>query len=406
MKIRKKTAIVASFTLGSLLFVGTAFAEVTSKNGYIQLKDAVKYTADSCATKFKNYTMEDTLVIKVGDKVIHSESSTQKYDMASGSRESIDGDQQGTKGYYYTDKKTSISHNIADDTYYVNEYTNDNNIKLFSNPFDEKYAVDAEKIVDAVVGNLKDYVIVSENADGTKELSGSLSEAQIPTIVDAIISYSVKKDYGSNNQMADYKITKDIFVKDIVGNMTLDKNGLIQKILFTATISGKDDSDKVQNISLEMLANLSNINTTVVKKPDLTGKKVQTGAVNNDKVDQKYIGEYKTDIVLDKDGKLQKIGEKTLDITQITETNIVGSYKEEYKAGFETYAKAKKTFNFDAKVNTKNSNADFKATTPGGESYKGNIFISPHSNEVYFNMDNEHVSGNIINDSNFKRVFD
>ena len=47
MKLKKKAIMIMSFSLGTLLFATTALAEVTSKSGYDQVKDAMKFTRES-----------------------------------------------------------------------------------------------------------------------------------------------------------------------------------------------------------------------------------------------------------------------------------------------------------------------------------------------------------------------
>ena len=51
MKVNKKTVMVLSFCLGLALFVTTAFADIVSKTGYEQMKDSIKFTAESFSEK-------------------------------------------------------------------------------------------------------------------------------------------------------------------------------------------------------------------------------------------------------------------------------------------------------------------------------------------------------------------
>ena len=47
-----------------------------------------------------------------------------------------------------------------------------------------------------IVGNLKDSVVVTENSDGTKDLKGTISEAQIPSIANALASFETKNSFN------------------------------------------------------------------------------------------------------------------------------------------------------------------------------------------------------------------
>ena len=108
-----------------------------------------------------------------------------------------------------------------------------------------------------------------------------------------------------------------IYVKEIKGNMTLNKDGLIESAMGTGLLSGKDRQGKEHNLTFELLVKISDINKTVVNKPDLTGKKVETCVqkdYNKISKPEMYIGAYKNDIVMEKDGKFQKIGERIVDI--------------------------------------------------------------------------------------------
>lgn len=416
--MKKKTAMIISFAVGSILFATSAFAEVASKSGYEQLKDGIKYTADSCANKLQSYTFNLSVVVRDNGNIIESHEGINKYDVSKNAREntSVNVENTGKKytDYYYSDKNCSISYNSDQDMYFENDFTSTNNEMSFSDPFKEKQAGDIEKIADALIGNLKDYVVVKQNPDGSKELSGSLSESQIPALINAVASYEIKNQFGGyraarigiNDQTAIPKITKDVFVKEVKGNMILNKDGLIQSVLGTGIISGKDDNGKEHSLSLELLGKLTDVNSTTVKRPDLTDKKVQksTENVNNTNSNPEiFVGQYKNDIVIVKDNKFVKIGERFVDVAHSDKTGIAGRYHEEFLKGYEDYAANKKDFRFDAKFSDKDKyNAEFSANI-SGNTIKGNICTPPGEAMIYFNIDEP--SQGIIFNGNFSRVF-
>ena len=185
MKFKKKTAIIISFALGTVMFATTAMAEVVSKSGYDQLKDSMKYTAESCTTKLSNYTMDMSFVIKDNGTIISSDNSVIKSDVSKQAKEEVSTNLEGStkkEHYNYSDKNISICKNSDQNVYYVTEYTNPHEVISFKNPFKEKQAGDVERIADALIGNLKDSVVVTQNPDGSKQLSGSLTESQIPAL--------------------------------------------------------------------------------------------------------------------------------------------------------------------------------------------------------------------------------
>lgn len=412
MKFKKKTAMVLSFALGTVMFATTAMAEIVSKNGYDQLKDSLKYTAESCTTKLSNYTLDVSFVVKDNGTVIYSESTVNKYDASKQAMENVNSRfENSTKSehYYYADKSCNINRDDKQNIYYVTEYTSARDTHLFTNPFKEKQAADVERIADALVGNLKDSVVVTQNSDGSKQLSGSLSESQIPSLINAVVSLQSKNAFGNNpNNNNVPKITKDIFVKEVKGNMLVNKDGLIQSVLGTGVISAKEDNGTEHNLTFELLGKLSNINSTTVNKPDLSGKKVEKNIEKDySKLTnpEKYIGKYKTDILIEKDGKFQKIGEKFVDVTQIDSSSVSGRYYEEYSKGYEDYATNKKDFKFVSKFEKDNApNGSFSGTNSSGDSIRGHISIEMHSAKIYFNID-ESRSGNLIFDDQYSRVF-
>jgi hypothetical protein len=423
VKINKRLAIILSFTVGTLMFASTAMAEVASKSGYDQLKDSLKYTADSFSSKLSSYTVDMSIVMKDNNTVVSSENQLAKYDLSKGATEHTSKytstlETNGTgESYYYSDKNSSISHNNNEDFYRVIELKDSKDKKIFTNPFQEKRAEDIEKISDALVGNLKDSVVVTQNADGSKKLSGSLTESQIPALVNAVVSFQFKNqfrlynpDEANTTKAKMSKITKDIFVKEIKGTMDVNKDGLVQNVLFTGTLSGKDEQGAEHTLTFDVLVKVTNINSTTVNKPDLSGKKVDKQIQKDDNKlsnPKSYIGKYKTDIAIEKDDKFVKIGERIITISNLDNTSVSGNYHEEYIKGYESYASNKDDFNFDGKFNKQSHlDASFNYTNSSGKTGKGHIFINSHSSCINFNIDGERPNSTILSNDDYSRVFD
>lgn len=411
MKLNKKTTMILSFAIGIAMFSTTALAEVVSKSGYDQLKDSVKFTADSCTSKLSSYTIDTSFIIKDNGAIIHSETSSSKFSLEKQAMESASTYLTGKnkrESYSYSDKACSINKDSSQNIYYINEFVKEQDNHWSKNPFKEKEAEDVEKILDALVGNLKDAVVVKQNSDGSRELSGSLKEAQIPALVNAVVSLQSKSTLNSNsNDNYMPKITKDIYIKDITGNMTVGKDGIIRSVLGVGTMAGKDEGGKEHNVTFEMLVKISNINSTVVNKPDLTGKTIQKttqkdySKLSNANV---YLGKYKSDIVIEKDGKFQKIGEKTVDITAIDEKSVSGTYHEEYFKGFENYGTKAKDLKFNATFEKENTGGEFSAVDGTGATVKGHVFINQHSANINFSFNEENRS-EVLYDGQYNRVF-
>lgn len=349
----KKLMMALSFTLGATLLVSTAFADIVSMSGYEQLKSAIKYTSKSCSKSLQSFTAQFTVTLKDNERVLCANTETDKFDNSIGAKEStsISEDFNGMKttNNSYCDKKCHISHNLVEDVYHVFEYTEEQKDPQFSDLFEDDRMKDIEKIIDAGIGNLKDYVILTEKPDGNKEFSGSLDDAQIPALINAVSSFAFKNSLpkfgvGITNIFPELK--DDLFIKNVRGKASVNKDGILESLLGIGTVSGKDTNGVSHDLTLEVLVRLYDINSTVVTKPDLTGKKVEKSVEYKTPTDKtlskKYIGDYKNDIIIEKDNSFVKIGERTVLIEKIDDKHVSGRYYENYKDEYPEYSKEKR----------------------------------------------------------------
>jgi len=406
MKVKKKTAILISFTVGTLLLATTALADIATKSGYDQLKDALKVTAQQSTEKFNSFTMDGSMVMKDNGKTLMNDNVILKVDRSKSASESLSsgenlrGDKNNSQSY--TDKTTSISVRNGDPIYYVTEFTKERKEDIFTNPFKGNRAEDYEKIADALVGSLKDQVVVTENSDGSKVLAGSLTEVQIPALVNAVASFQLKQQFSGRQDNLP-NLTKDIFVKEVKGSAKINKDGVMESVLGSAVLSGKDEQGKVHDITVEVLAKLSGINSTTVTKPDLTGKKVIKNIYNENQGSEisnpeKFVGKFKNDIIIEKDKKFVKIGERFVEITQFDNKTAAGRYYEVYKPGFEEYATPQRDFKFDAKKSAQKGSQSYDLTTESVS--KGNLWFDTTGGKINLNM-NTPPKGGVQFDGNF-----
>jgi len=154
-----------------------------------------------------------------------------------------------TSNYYsYRDKWCNI-YSVDEDTYYVNEYeTEMKDAVRINNVFEDEDFEYIERIFDALIGNLKEYVVVTEDADGNKEFSGKLSDAQIPAVVNAVIAYAAKKtvfDESQRQNGIDLPVIKnDVFVKEVRGRANLNGDGIIENLFGEIIVSGSEETNK------------------------------------------------------------------------------------------------------------------------------------------------------------------
>jgi hypothetical protein len=400
LKLSKKSAMLLSIVLGTTLFVTTALAEVNSKSGYDQLKDAIKYTSAFTAEEAKSFTSDISYAIKSNGTVIASTNTVVKYDIENGitetTSEEVRMNGKLSTSYNYSDKRTNISYSSHNDIYYVAERQSDeSNYVIIHDPFKEKEAADAEKIFDAVIGNLKNHVVTEQNSDGSREILGSLNQSQIPAWANAIVSYAVKYRvvrslYGYNTgynydgnvdveqeNLIPY-ITEDIFVKDVKGKANVNKDGLIESVSMSGVVSGKDKEGKTHDLSVEILIKVTNVNLTVITKPDLTDKVVeQRESYYEEKISnpEKYLGKYKRDVVIEKDGQFVKVGESIVEITNISDGNLEGKHYVVAKEGHENHFSSLEQVDFKGVFN----GADYSVRVKyNGDSMRGDAWIHLH----------------------------
>lgn len=415
MKLSKKSITVLSFTVGACLFVSTAFADALLGSGYDRLKDSAKNTAAMMENGLNNFTVETLYTLKDNDQTLLQSSSFSKMDTVNQVSENTEVTKNAkgetTSNYSYSDKQQSINKNALDNTYYVFENPAYMNRDLkgpaeFRNPFKENGAAEVEKIVDAVVGSLKDYVQVEEGTDGGKVYSGSLSEAQVPAIVNAVSSFGIKQMLDNERDLP--AIESDIFVKKVVGTASENKAGYLENLTGDITLSGKDKNGVQHDLNLNIMVKLSEIGSTKITKPDLATAKVEKVSRTNG-FSSKYVGTYKNDIVLDKDGKFVKIGERTVEITSVEGDKVTGKYSESVKPGFESEYPNKDAFNFEYNPAT---SPTFTYTDAKGEQKSGMIHPNP-AGKIYLNINIGSADGNMIKssvkasyDGEFTRVFE
>lgn len=412
MKLKKKTALIASFTIGTLLFATTALADLASKSGYEQLKDGVKIAAEKMTNEYDSYTIEMTAVIKDNGRVIVSENTLEKIDRLQKAQISVSNNQRPNGKTFsstvYQDSKVTIRDSHDENKIYLTEYETERDLTFNQNPFAEEEATDVERIVDALVGGLQEHVIVKENPDGTKELSGSLSEMQIPTLINAVSSFLIKQTFDHNDPNYP-RLTKDIAITKVEGTALINSEGALESILGTVLITGKTAQGEVHELTLELLGEVSDINSTVVVKPDLSGKEVVTeqirgnGGIQNP---QKFVGNFKSDIIIEENGKLVKVGERKLQITSISNLEITGIYKEEIREGYERYASVSSEFIVSGTFyNDEYQDANIKITAGDGKTYEGHLYLDDYNYRVGF-YPHDVISPVSNLDGNFHPVLD
>jgi len=420
MNLSKKKLTVLSFTVGACVFVSTAFADVLLGSGYDSFKSSIKTTAAQMEEGLNNYTFEALITLKDNNQKVFQTSTYSKIDTIKQAREHRETTQYSngktTSSFSYNDQKLDIWKNGTEEKYYVTEIPEDlirERGKSFTNPFNEQGAPEMEKIVDALVGNLKENVQAEERPDGGKIYSGTLSATQVPALVNAVSSFGIKQMIRDQARSeGDFKmaeIESDIYVKRVSGTAIENKAGILENVTGDIILSGKDKKGVEHDLALTIVFKLSDIGNTKVTEPNLGGENVEKVSYYGGITD-KYVGTYKNNIIIEKDGEFVKVGERTLEITSIDNGKITGKFFETVKPEFE--ADYPDTYQFDFEYKQKDYNSRFTYLNPDGEEELGQLHPSSPG-KIYVDLQIEVIDENSYRsnsrqnwDQEFNRVFE
>jgi hypothetical protein len=284
IKLKKGFVILGVVGISSLVMVTSGFAAMSSASGYSVYKDAIKATRglDSVALS-GGISLKDNGVSLINvtgkvkaDLVNETESGSATIDN-SGKQQSVE---------VYRQNNQTITKSSASDVYYQEQERADKNKN--EKPESKQIPQEVENIIDSLVGNLQNSVTLDNNTDGTKEITLSLSNAQLPPVVNAVGSLLIKNalDEKEANKKRDeltgidFKptlpaLTQNIRIDQIDIKAGINAANFIQHQEATITVSGKDAAGATHQVILQLNADLTGFNATTPETIDLTGKNVQ-----------------------------------------------------------------------------------------------------------------------------------
>lgn len=290
----KKSWLVLGSAVGisSIVMVATGISAMASTSGYDAYKSALKNTKTASSV-----AVQAAAQLQDNGKVVVDASGSAKVSLttkaASGSAEvTANGTQQSIS--FYKQKDGAVLKSSASDVYYVKPQ----NAKEKHKPKDaseQQMSQQVETVIDALVGNLKDYVAVNDQADGSKQISVQLDNAQLPAAVNAIAPIAIKqatKELANDKpesgtqagefpfqenvlQSAAPQLTQDIKIEKVAVKANINASNYIQHQEADLTVSGKDDNGTAHQVILHLQADLTGYNSTTPDTIDLTGKNVQ-----------------------------------------------------------------------------------------------------------------------------------
>lgn len=352
MKLNKKTTVISWFVAGAMLFGTAAAADLIIGDGYNGAKSALKYTSKTLAYEANNFTFDASYSIKYDGNVIQSSKNTIKQDTANQKRDEesetfsvdkINGNSE-YKNHTYYDPQKYISKFGDDDNYYQYNYGKGSENDLnFTDPFEEDMASDAEKICDAFVSSMKDFVQVADGDDGGKVYYGSLDSSQIPAFANAVSSVMFKYSFLDEYQRKSYGIAdiKDnLYFTNVEGKVSQNANGILDSAVGSATIIGTDKDGTTHEFVFSLNVAVRDINSTKVSEPDIPEGKlvIESDYGDGNELTQKDVGKFTCAIVKNGKNAYEKIGDAVLIINSADGDNITGEVEITKDGNTQTYS--------------------------------------------------------------------
>lgn len=273
---------------GALLITSTFIGLASGPNGYDTLKSAVKNfrhvengTLNITGTMYDN----NELIAKVestlkGDHDGQSMSGTltmecEKIDKsfvmyASGQGVVIKDEDSDVYNLVKPDKKHRKMHR---------KFEKDENLQM------EKFH---DMLIDTLVGDLKHQVEEKDLGNGDKQLSISLNDNEIPSIINVLLSIKHQEDEELDKSkriheilgIQEFKCPKPELVSDIKAKkiefiFVVDKNDIVKKIDAEFGVEGRDIQGETHDLKLDLSVQISDVNNTVPETIDLEGKNVR-----------------------------------------------------------------------------------------------------------------------------------
>ncbi|MBD0379545.1 hypothetical protein [Paenibacillus sedimenti] len=307
--MNKKLAMLGlGVAVGSMMLVTSVYAGVGDAPGYETFKSAFKQTAAvDNATRQVNVSLQDN-----GTSLLNVKTTIKSNSDRAGSAEVTvkSGTEEQTIHFYSQDGKHIVKTDDSDVYKVWDEAQMSGKFKELEGKEhtpDPAMVQEVENVVDALVGNLKNYVTMDQAAGNVKEIHFKMSGSQISPVVNTIGSLVIKHHGTSENNQhplpakADTlgfdasllknsfpQLTTDIKMDEVEVNATVDADNHITNQTAQIHISGKDAGGAAHDVVLNVDMTLSSLNSTTPDTVDLTGKQVET--VKFDEQSRKHWG--------------------------------------------------------------------------------------------------------------------
>lgn len=337
--IKLKNRAIALALAGAVLFTTAAAADFLAGDVYTGAKNAVKDTVAYLSDGASSGTVEAGINVLIDSEAVITGEFLTKVDFEAYRMETMERltDLDDIYEYRrYEDENKSVRYVEEEDTYYVYPYGLSRDYDIINDPFEDEMAEDLEKVFDAFVGNLKEFVNSKDNGDG-RLYYGELDSTQIPALPNTIAAFVTKYTFNDDYQRERYSLPylSEIAVEGLKGSVAVDRDGIIENAEGSLTMLGFDEDGNEHTIAFEGYIKLYDLDSTVIPEFDPSGKNVieqpgameETVTVSFGQFDERDLGTYKKDIVKVSDNGYEKTGEIKITITAVSDDEISGTYE-------------------------------------------------------------------------------
>ncbi|MCD9021484.1 hypothetical protein [Cohnella silvisoli] len=296
----KKKWILMGGAIGisGAIMLTTGFTALASTSGYDDYKSALKQTR-----ALESVTIQGEAVLKDNGNVLNMATGSLKTNLkgeeTSGTVKVTGGSAEQSVSLYTLPEGQAWKAGNSD-TYYVKQDKPEQGDKETSDKEENSswMSQQAETVIDALVGQLKNEISVNRQSDGSKQISLQLDSAQIPAVIQALAPLAFKQLSGEKEKadekdqaaeprdpkklfdknllnFKDAALTQDIQIQSISLNADINPSNQIERQQASVTFIGKDSAGASHTLSANLDVQLSAFNQTTPDSIDLTGKQVQ-----------------------------------------------------------------------------------------------------------------------------------
>jgi hypothetical protein len=294
----KKKWLILGSTIGisTVVMVTTGFTALAGTSGYDAYKSALKQSRTAA-----NVSVQANAVLQDNGMVLNDATGTVKVSLAdhsaSGTLKLTGNGKQQTLDMYKL-PNGSVWKSSDSNVYVVKQQNPDRQKDERPDQGSGWMNQQAETVIDALVGNLKNDVTVSSQDNGSKQVALQLDSAQIPAVLQALAPLAFQQlssEQGNERGAAvasgqadaedlfkaslfnvkDLALTQNIQIAKISMNALINSSNYIDHHQASITFTGQDANGAAHEITMNIDLKLTDYNVTKPDSIDLTSKQVK-----------------------------------------------------------------------------------------------------------------------------------